>query len=78
MDSPHAGASSKPASEREPLDLERDLPTTVDDIRVLRELRRATPGWLDLPAEAIEALLPADALHRRPPTPVNRPPFSLE
>jgi hypothetical protein len=60
------------------LDLERDIPTTADDVRVLAELRRQTPGWLDLTADEIDAILPAGALERRPPTPQDRPPFSLE
>jgi hypothetical protein len=47
-------------------------------VRVLRELRRRTPSWLGLTADEIDVMLPADALARPPPTPKNRPPFSLE
>lgn len=60
------------------LDLARDLPTTPEDVRVLRELRRAAASWLDLTAEEIDAMLPAGALERRPATPAGRRPFSLE
>ena len=66
------------SSDRVLLDLDRDIPTTADDVRVLRELRRQSPGWFELGAGEIAAMLPADALARRPPTPPNRPPFSLE
>ena len=50
--------SDSTTSDRRVLDLERDLPTTAEDVRVLRELRAArtvdalehanrlvTPGW---------------------------------
>jgi hypothetical protein len=70
--------SSNGYSDHALLDLNRDLPTTPADVRVLRELRRQTPSWLGLTAEEIDALLPADALARRPPTPQGQPPFSLE
>lgn len=70
--------SSNASSDSRLLDLERDLPTTADDVRVLRELRRQTPSWLNLTADEIEALLPAGVLQRRPPTPADRPRFSLE
>lgn len=60
------------------LDLERDIPTTPEDVRMLSELRRRTGSWLDLPVEQIEAILPAGALERRPPTPASRRPFTLE
>lgn len=60
------------------LDLERGIPTTADDVRMLAELRRRAPGWLGLSAEEIDATLPPGALARRPPTAAGRPPFSLE
>jgi hypothetical protein len=78
MDSQSAGVSSDDHSDRALLDLERDIPTTADDVRVLRELRRQTPGWLDLTADEFDAMVPAGALERRLPTPADRPPFSLE
>jgi hypothetical protein len=70
--------NSNDCSDRGPLDLDRDLPTTAEDVRVLRELRRQTPGWFDLAPEEIEALLPEHVLDLRPPTPPHRRPFSLE
>lgn len=60
-----------------PLDLERDVPTTPDDVRALRELHARLPSWLDLTAEELDAILPDAALDRRP-TAANRKPFSLE
>jgi len=70
--------SSNGFSDRALLDLDRDLPTTAEDVRVLRTLRGQTPGWFELDYEEIAAMLPADALARRPPTPADRRPFSLE
>jgi hypothetical protein len=70
--------SSNGSSDRVLLDLDRDLPTTDEDVRVLRALRRQVPGWLELGYEEIDAILPVDALARRPPTPADRRPFSLE
>ena len=64
-------------SESRPLDLDRDLPTTAADVETLRRLRTETPSWLLLPAAEIEALIPADALDRRPPTPAGAQPFTL-
>ncbi|MCC7035172.1 MAG: hypothetical protein IT179_20320 [Acidobacteria bacterium] len=60
------------------LDLERDLPTTPEDVRVLRDLRRRTSSWLDLSADEVEALIPPGALEQRPPPSSRRRPFSLE
>ena len=70
--------SSNGSSERALVDLDRDLPTSDEDVRVLRELRSQVPGWLELSHEEIDAILPADALARWPPTPATRRPFSLE
>jgi hypothetical protein len=70
--------NSKHPSEHALLDLEQDLPTSADDVRVLRELRRKARSWLDLSADEIEALLPTGVLERRPPTSSRRRPFSLE
>lgn len=49
----------------DPLDIERDLPTTEEDIRVLRELRSVPlgPDWLDRLTQLSEAF-PED-LHSR-------------
>ena len=70
--------SSNDPSDGALLDLERDIPTSPEDVRVLRELRRQTPGWLHLTADEIDAMSPVDALARRPPAPPNRRPFSLD
>ena len=70
--------SSNERSEAALVDFRRDVPTTPHDVQVLRELRLQTPSWLTLSADEIEALVPAGALDRRPPTPPGRPPFSLE
>jgi len=70
--------SSDGSSDRALADLDRDLPTTAEDVRVLRALRAQVPGWLDLSCEQIAALLPTGAASRRPPTPASRRPFSLE
>ena len=59
-------------------DLERDHPVTDDDVRALRELRLRVPSWFTLRPEQLAALLPPDALRRRPPTPATIPPFTLE
>jgi hypothetical protein len=68
--------SNKP-SDSTPLDLERDVPTTRKDVEALRRLRRETPSWLLLSPEAVDALLPADALDRRPTTSPGATPFEL-
>lgn len=70
--------SSNGSSDRALLDLDRDVPTSDEDVRVLRALRAQVPGWLALGPEEIDAMLPADALARRAATPDDRPPFSLE
>ena len=59
------------------LNLERDVPTTTEDVEVLRRLRRETPSWLLLAPEAVDALLPSDALDRRPTTSPGATPFEL-
>jgi hypothetical protein len=60
------------------LDLERDLPVTLEDIEALRRAARDVPSWLTLEADELEALLPADALDRRPLAQADWPPFTLE
>lgn len=57
------------------IDLERDLPTTPDDVRALREGRADVVSWLGLTAGEIDAILPEDAPLRPPPGPE---PFSLD
>ena len=64
-------------AERAPLDLARDVPTTSDDVAVLRRLRREVPSWLLLTPAEFAALVPHGALDRRPATPPNARPFTL-
>ena len=64
-------------SDADAIDLERDVPTTREDVDVLLRLHRATPSWLLLTPDEVEALLPEDALDRRPPTPAHARPFTL-
>ncbi|MGQ0736916.1 MAG: hypothetical protein ACT4QD_25100 [Acidobacteriota bacterium] len=52
-------------------------PTTAHDIAVLRQLRAEAPSWFSLTASELDALLPADALDRRPATPPTARPFVL-
>ena len=59
------------------LDLARDVPTTAADIDALRRLRRETPSWFSLTPDEIAAILPDDALDRRPTTPAHATPFTL-
>lgn len=66
------------ASELPMLDLDRDLPTTADDVRVLAELRARVPSWLTLDPAELETLLGDAALVRRPVAQDDWPPFSLE
>ena len=66
-----------PRSDPRPLDLERDVPTTAEDVEVLRRLRQETPSWLSLTAAEVEALLPPGALDRRPTTPSHARLFTL-
>ena len=61
----------------ETIDLERDVPTTAADIEVLRRMRRETPSWLSLTPAEIEALIPEDALDRRPAMRHDAIPFTL-
>jgi hypothetical protein len=59
------------------LDLERDVPTTAEDVAVLRRLRAEAPSWLSLTPSELDSLIREDALDRRPPTPANARPFVL-
>jgi hypothetical protein len=70
-------SSDPSATDLHLLDLDRDLPTTADDVRVLRALARQVSTWFHLTPQEIEALIPAGVLERRPPIPDGRPPFSL-
>ena len=59
------------------LDLRRDVPTTAEDIEVLRRLRRETPSWFVLSPAQIEELIPTGALDRRPAMRPDVSPFTL-
>ena len=69
--------SSNGASDTTPLDLETDVPTTGEDVEVLRRLKADTPSWLQLTPAELDALWPADALDRRPTTSASATPFEL-
>ena len=69
--------SSNADFDRAPLDLERDVPTTAEDVRVLRELRRRTPSWFALSAPELSAILSTFEPRRRPMRD-NPTPFTLE
>lgn len=69
-------SSTRNADDR--LDLERDLPVTLEDIEALRRAARDVPSWLTLEADELEALLPADALDHRPLAQASWQPFTLE
>jgi hypothetical protein len=59
------------------IDLERDVPTTADDVQALRRMRRETPSWFPLSPAELEALAPDGALDRHPVTRPTARPFSL-
>ena len=65
------------SADAEGFDLERDIPTTAEDVAALRQFRAETPGWFSLTADELLALLPRDALDRRPPTSASARPFIL-
>lgn len=69
--------SSTEDSDVEPIDLARDVPTTAEDVEVLRRLRRETPSWFSLTPAELEALIPEHALDRRPAMRPNARPFTL-
>ena len=69
--------SSNADSDRADFDLARDVPTTPEDVEMLRRLRRETASWLALTPAEIEALIPDGALDRRPPTRADAKPFTL-
>ena len=66
------------SAEKDGFDLGRDVPTTADDVTVLRRLRAETPGWFSLTPAELLALLPSDALDHRPPTSAAARPFVLD
>ena len=68
-------------SSKEPsdlLDLERDIPTTPEDIRALRENRpRSGPDWLEQLQKLVDQVPNAHELRRRRPTFQGCEPFEL-
>ena len=69
--------SSRESAERDMIDLQRDLPTTPEDVESLRRLRRETPSWFFLSPVEFEALVPEGALDRRRVTRQDARPFTL-
>lgn len=67
----HDGDSARP------LDLDHGVPTTAQDVAVLRQLRREVPAWFSLTPAEFEALVPTGALDRRPVTGPGARPFTL-
>jgi hypothetical protein len=65
------------SADAEGFDLGRDGPTTAEDVAALRQLRTEAPGWFSLTVDELLALLPGDALDRRPPTSAAARPFVL-
>jgi hypothetical protein len=59
------------------IDLPRDVPTTAEDVEVLRRLRRETPSWFSLSSAELEALVPEGALDRHPVMRPDARPFTL-
>ena len=74
------GVSSRNRSDADAIDLVRDVPTTREDIQALRRLRRLHlegRSWLLLSPAELDAILPRDALNRRPPVSADATPFEL-
>lgn len=69
--------SSPERAEPDAIDLERDVPTTLEDVEVLRRLRREISSWFSLSPAEFEAIVPEGALDRRPVTPPGARPFTL-
>jgi hypothetical protein len=59
------------------IDLPGDVPTTAEDVEVLRRLRLDTSSWFSLSPVEFEALVPAGALDRHPVMRLDARPFSL-
>jgi hypothetical protein len=69
--------SSRRSYDTRAIDLERDVPTSPDDIAVLRRLRGESPSWFSLTPGEIDALLPDGARTRRPAIREDAKPFTL-
>jgi hypothetical protein len=59
------------------IDIQRDVPTTREDVEVLRRLRRETSSWFSLSPAEFEALFPEGALDQRPVMRPDARPFTL-
>ena len=59
------------------LDLAWAVPTTPEDVAVLRRLARETASWFALTPAEIEALIPKEALDACPVTSSRARPFTL-
>jgi hypothetical protein len=69
--------SSHRSANKDAIDLQRDVPTTAEDVEVLRRLRREAPSWFLLSPVQLEALLPQEALDRRAVMRPDARPFTL-
>lgn len=71
-------ASTKSSEPLDLLDLERDIPTTPEDIQALRRHRPRMPeSWWDVLTEASEQLPGLEEARRRRKTFEGCPPFEL-
>lgn len=68
---------SSPTFADSAIDLSHDVPTTADDVEVLRRLRRETPSWFMLSPAELKKLTPEGALDRRPAMRPDARPFTL-
>jgi hypothetical protein len=59
------------------IDVSHDVPTTPEDVEVLRRLRRETSSWFSLSPTEFEELVPDGALDRRPVMRPDSHPFVL-
>ena len=59
------------------IDIQRDVPTTPEDVQALRRLRQETPSWFALSAAEFEAILPEGALDGHPVMRPDARPFTL-
>jgi hypothetical protein len=69
--------SSPRFADESTIDLPRDVPTTAEDVAVLRRLRRETSSWFSLSPAEFEALVPEGALDRHPVMGPDARPFTL-
>ena len=72
-----SGMNSHRVADNGIIDIQRDVPTTREDVEVLRRLRRETSSWFSLSPAELEALFPEDALDGRPVMRADACPFTL-